>query len=266
MKIACLSCNDLSNYTTDEHLLVSELKHRGHTVETISWMADYDWETLDCVLIRTTWDYIHHSKKFMEKLELIASKTKLLNSLDVVKWNFNKRYLFELEKKGVLIVPSLLLEHSSMVNIPLDWNEIIAKPLVSNGAYLTQKISRNHVFTGGEWLIQPFLNEIYTGELSLFYFNGNYSHAVKKIPRRGSFYVQEEHGGDIRPFTPTTELIDLGKSILSKIDHSIFYARVDLVPYQGSYALMEIELIEPAIYFSKSENAARNYVDAFEIL
>ena len=113
-------------------------------------------------------------------------------------------------------------------------------------------------------MCQPFLPEIFDGELSLVYFNKQFSHALLKVPKKGDFRVQEEFGGDIIPYTPDKKVIELGDKIMSSVDDELLYARVDLVPVNGEYALMELELIEPALYFRTNENAARNFVKALE--
>jgi len=41
------------------------------------------------------------------------------------------------------------------------------------------------------------------------------------------------------------------------------YARVDLVRCKGEWALMELELIEPSLYFNLSPSSPQKFVDAF---
>lgn len=113
-------------------------------------------------------------------------------------------------------------------------------------------------------MCQPFLNQIFEGEISLIYFNKVFSHALLKVPKKGDFRVQEEFGGDIIPMNPTAELLALGEKIMKSVDDDLLYARVDLVPYNNHYAMMELELIEPALYFRTNENAAKNFSKALK--
>lgn len=274
MKILFLSCDELDGFIIDEDIAVQELTKNGHSVSTLSWNRVSDPTKFDCAIIRTTWDYMKRPEEFFSALEKISSGTKLLNDLTTVKWNIHKSYLSRLEKKGVRIVPTVFFKDSDNLNLPADWKseKFVIKPCVSAGSYKTVVLSREDITTGkyrselfpGDWMCQPFLPEIFDGELSLVYFNKQFSHALLKVPKKGDFRVQEEFGGDIIPYTPDKKVIELGDKIMSSVDDELLYARVDLVPVNGEYALMELELIEPALYFRTNENAARNFVKALE--
>lgn len=274
MNIALLSCRSLTGYISDEQLLVDELCQHGHQVELIPWDENTDWQKFDLAIIRTTWDYIQRADEFMAKLKLIATQTKLYNSAEVAQWNIHKEYLGEMEKKGTRIVPTVFFKWPGSFTIPADWkdNKFILKPCVSASAWKTMVVSREDITTGkvhadlhdGAWMLQPFLEEIKQGEISLHYFAGKFSHAIVKVPKAGDFRVQEEHGGDIISYTPSPELEKLGAQTVASIPHELLYARVDLVPVAGDYLLMELELIEPALYFRTHKDAPRNFRLALE--
>jgi len=110
------------------------------------------------------------------------------------------------------------------------------------------------------------------GEFSLFYFNGEYSHAILKTPKADDFRVQEEHGGRLQAITPEKALLAQAESTLAAItnltDEMPLYARVDFVRVSNSlasesFALMEAELIEPSLYFNMDDSAADHFADAF---
>lgn len=269
-KICFLSCQDLTGYVLDDKLAIEELEKNGqYQVSSVAWDSDADWKSFDLVIIRTTWDYHKRLHEFVEKLKLIASKTKLLNSPEVVNWNFHKGYLKELEAKGVAITPTHLFTYPGKIEIPNEWQQekFIIKPAISAGAYKTMIVTRKELESKSleaemypaDWMLQPFLTEIKDGEISLHYFHKNFSHGIIKVPKAGDFRVQEEHGGDIRPYHPDESLIKQGKDLLDKIPHDLLYARVDLVPYQGQYVLMELELIEPSLYFRTSSQSVKNF-------
>lgn len=132
------------------------------------------------------------------------------------------------------------------------------------------------LYDGLPCLIQPFVPTILSeGELSLFYFGGRLSHALKKLPKNGDFRVQEEYGAE----HTEVALCDVpagaravGDAALGALGVKVapLYARIDLValpdtieatsrqpgsPFvvadaQMGYALMEVELIEPSLYFN----------------
>lgn len=268
--ICFLSCRDVENLIVDDHLAIHEMEQNGeYKVSTIAWDDEADWASFDLVIIRTTWDYVPRHAEFLAKLEKISKLTKLLNTPEVVRWNHHKGYLKELEAKGVAIVPTMMFKYTGAISIPKDWNysKFIVKPAISATAFKTIIVSRAEVeavtfkemMTEGDWLLQPFLEDIKAGELSLCFFNKQYSHACIKIPKAGDFRVQEEHGGDIQKFEPDQELLKLAQDLVNKIPFDLLYGRVDLARFDGRYVLMELELIEPSLYFRTNPLASKNF-------
>jgi glutathione synthase/RimK-type ligase-like ATP-grasp enzyme len=124
---------------------------------------------------------------------------------------------------------------------------------VSAGAYRTLKLRPGEPLDGapeGPAMIQPFLPEVGgDGELSLFYFRGRFSHAVRKVAKSGDFRVQPEYGGHISPLTPDADVLAAADAVLAAVEEPLLYARVDLVrDLDGRPALIELELIEPDLY------------------
>jgi glutathione synthase/RimK-type ligase-like ATP-grasp enzyme len=113
-------------------------------------------------------------------------------------------------------------------------------------------------------MCQPFLPQIADGEISLIYFNKQFSHALLKVPKAGEFRVQEEFGGAIIALKPDEKLLAVGDKIISAVSDDLLYARVDLVPYENDFALMELELIEPALYFRTDVTAVDNFSKALK--
>lgn len=265
MNIVFLSCDSLAGFVVDDNLLVKELTSQGHLVTTLSWNAEADWSQFDCAIIRTTWDYMERPQEFFKKLELISAQTKLYNKLDTVRWNIHKSYLSVFEKKGVSIVPTVFFKDAENLNLPSKWkhDKVVVKPAISAGSFKTMVMSRDDIqVPSGDWMCQPFLPQITEGEISLIYFNKVFSHALLKVPKPGDFRVQEEFGGAIIPLTPDQTLLDLGDKVMNAVADDLLYARVDLVPYEYHYALMELELIEPALYFRTNEMAVKNFSKA----
>ncbi|MEZ4699755.1 MAG: hypothetical protein R2834_05460 [Rhodothermales bacterium] len=268
-----LSMDSLDGYVNDDALAIPALAAAGWSVDTLSWRApDVDWGTYDAVVIRSTWDYMEHPDAFRAALaRIVASGTRLLNPLPIVDWNLSKRYLADLEGQGVAIVPSCwgrrldepalhgLFEH-------FDTDELVLKPLVSANAKDTFRLRRGARpaieaavarFASDDYLAQPFLPAVVDeGEYSLFYFDGALSHAILKTPAPADFRVQEEHGGHIVPIHPPPHLVAQAGRILDTIESRLLYARIDLVrTSENDAALMELELIEPSLYFRMDKDA-----------
>ena len=78
------------------------------------------------------------------------------------------------------------------------WRRAVVKPVTGGGGHSVELVSRDAVRIGarcrqaaaGGVLVQEFLPEIADGELSLVYFNGIFSHAIRKRPPQGEFRGQ----------------------------------------------------------------------------
>lgn len=275
--------HSLDEFVCDDDLVVPLLNEQGITVELVDWRADCNWDQFEMVIIRSTWDYQDLKDEFLDVLGNIeASKSVLLNSADVVRWNIDKRYLKELQNMDVAIVPTTWFEGFDRDAVKsavaqLDCDELIMKPNVSANADNTFRFLKSdwsdearqnqlaQVFQERGWMLQPFVSSVLTqGEYSLFYVDGEFTHAITKTPKSGDFRVQEEHGGIIEFYEPTNDLKMLGAQILKKTAFDLLFARVDFVEHQGQMCVMEIELIEPALYFRFSNSSVKRFATAVE--
>ncbi len=270
--------DSLDGYVADDDLAIGPLAELGWEVETLSWREPLvDWDIFDAVVIRTTWDYQHDPGQFLNVLRQIeASDARLENPLEIVRWNLDKSYLRGLERDGVAIVPTLWERNYDAASFEqwhtvLGSEELIIKPSVSATAEFTYKLkafdpSLKSIFVQRPFLVQPFIASVADeGEYSLFYFAGEFSHAIAKTPALGDFRVQEEHGGVITALTPDEALLITGRFISDMISPTPLYARVDLVRGPvGELLLMELELIEPALYLRMDPGASKRFAAAFD--
>jgi glutathione synthase/RimK-type ligase-like ATP-grasp enzyme len=280
MKRCCfLSMDDMAGYVSDDELAIEPLTSLGWHVETVSWReTGVDWGRFDLVVIRTTWDYQKYPDEFIATLERIDTATRLENSLDVVRWNLDKRYLRELDSQGVRIVPTIwdgVYDKSSFDQwlAELETDEVIIKPTVSATAQNTFRLTHfdeelTAIFEQRPFIVQPFLRTVIDeGEYSLFFFKSELSHTILKSPKLGDFRVQEEHGGLITETQPSEKLLDAAQRVIRAIDQGLLYARVDLVrDHDDEFALMELELIEPALYLRMNADAPQRFAVAIDAL
>jgi glutathione synthase/RimK-type ligase-like ATP-grasp enzyme len=278
-KICFLSMDDLEGYVSDDELAIEPLNNLGWILETISWRdKTVDWNNFAAVIIRTPWDYQKFPNEFLEVLHKIdASTARLENSLKIVEWNLSKTYLRELESKGIKIVPTIWDEKLVTQTDFHRWktffktDEIIIKPLVSATAEYTYRLTEylpelTEIFTNKPFMVQPFMPKIVEeGEFSLFYFGGKYSHTILKSPKPKDFRVQEEHGGIITQVQPSKQLSAAAQKVFNQIDDKLLYARIDFVRDENNdFCLMELELIEPALYLRMDENAPRFFAEMID--
>ncbi|MBC7842628.1 MAG: hypothetical protein H7099_09955 [Gemmatimonadaceae bacterium] len=283
-RIALLTLEDRTGYVIDDELVVAELLARGIDAREIPWSdSTVDWSSFDVVIVRTTWDYHLRVDEFLETLARIEAVTLLVNARDLIVWNLDKRYLEELEARGVPIVRSLWRNGGTAaaftgVFAQLGSDEIVVKPVVSANALDTFRLRAPlsdtrldelvRTFASRSWFAQPFVHSVITdGEVSVFCFDGQFSHAVRKVPQSGDFRVQEEHGGTITSVPITDEIRRTAERVVRAVSPTPFQARVDLERLDdGSLALKELEMIEPSLYFRTHAVAASNFADAVEAL
>lgn len=280
-RIAFLTLEDRSRYVIDDAIAIEALARRGVRVDEVPWRTrDRAWSDDDAVIIRSTWDYQRDLDGFLATLASIASTgVPLANELDLVRWNARKTYLRDLAQRGVVTLPTRWGEGITPAELTalcdqLDVEECVIKPVVGANADDTFRLPRRldrstaeviaRRFSSRAWMAQPFVRSVLDeGERSLFFFDGRLSHAIRKVPRAGDFRVQEEHGGAITPFEPDAAHLEAAERVMSAIGDAPLQARVDLVRRDdGALALMELEAIEPSLYFRMHPRAADNFADA----
>lgn len=273
--------DNLQDFVCYDSLLFEPLKKIGWHAEQISWWnKKIDWAQYEFVIIRSTWDYQNNYREFLETLQNIEKQTRLENPLSLVQWNIDKSYLRDLRNKGIEIVPTEFrsgIKKGDIANYfdQFSTGEIIIKPAISANADDTFRLDRAtavhmerkliNVFKSRSHLVQPFMKNIKEGEYSLFYFGGKYSHTILKKPKTNDFRVQEEHGGVLASVTPPVELKNQAQKVIYTLDGVPLYARTDFVRSpENTFALMELELIEPSLYFNMDKKAAEKFVSAFQ--
>ena len=279
--VAILTMDSLEDFFAYDYMLDQPLLEEGWQTEHVSWRDEsIDWNRFDVVIVRSPWDYQQDAAAFLACLKRIdASKATLENSYSLMSWNLEKTYLQDLASKGVPIVPTLWLDHYQPDMIEQAFamfqsTEVIVKPVVSANADFTYRIEPakanrvlaelREVFADRALMLQPFLPAIVSpGEYSLFYFDHDYSHAILKTPKTEDFRVQEEHGGSLLSVTPTDEMYAVAESTLAALPHRSLYARIDLIETGSGLAVMEVELIEPSLYFNMDDTAAQRFTDVF---
>lgn len=254
-KVALVTYSRQPELFDGDNLLPQAFAYHGYMAEAVPWDIKVNWQSYDLVILRSCWNYHTKITQFLNWInELESLGINLLNPRNVIIWNMNKKYLLDLEKKGVNIVPTV----DNIHQVPKSWKEIIIKPFYGASSYKIRKIKREELqnYQLENTLIQPFLEEISRGEISFIFINKKFSHAVNKIPKKQEFRSQREFGGLEISITPPDTLILEAQSILKKIPSPLLYARIDGIILEGHFFLMELEVIEPYLFFEKKEKSA----------
>lgn len=283
LRSAWLTLADPGDFVIDADLGIAPLEAIGWQVDVLPWQTDsVDWGDYDAVYIGTPWDYPDNVVAFLHTLESIdASGAVLVNPLELVRWNLDKRYLRDLEARGAEIVPTVWLDGYSGSDVAgaFDaWSgeKLVIKPRVGANAADTFLLDRppagrtadelRRLFDARPCMLQPFIAAVRSeGEYSLFYLDGALSHAILKTPAAGDFRVQEEHGADIAAVTPPVALRESAEKIMHLVDPAPAYARADFVRNADDrFMLMELELIEPSLYLRMDPGAPGRFAAAFD--
>ncbi len=278
-KIGFATSAKYRNLTPGDLLAVTELRRRGHRVEPLVWSEEpADNVTCDVVVLRSVWDYHLHAERFLTWATAVGQRAIVFNHPDTIRWNADKRYIFDLLHAGLPVPNTIRLEAGGDVDLAktllqMKGGRAVIKPAISASAYETHLLDLDNaprmqtriteLLRSRAMLIQEFVPEIATrGEWSLMFFGGAYSHAVRKIPHSGDFRVQSEHGGIHMSENPTATVLEVAKRAVSQFAPDTLFARIDLVEASSGTLIMEVELIDPELFLATASHAASRLVDA----
>ena len=246
----------------------------GFEVIPHCWSDPLDAGAFDLVMPLVAWGYHKHFDAWMRVLDsLERDSVAVQNPVPLLRWNSDKRYLAELYEKGIPVVPTQVaesLDEASLDRVRRQFGctDLVVKPPVSASAYLTFRIGEGDPIPedvrGKRMMVQPWLESITTtGEWSLIFFSGVPSHALSKVPVAGDFRVQPEHGGIVTRCEAPAGAREVALAALAAAPAPALYARVDLVAGNcGSLQVIELELIEPALWLDESPDAASLFAKA----
>jgi glutathione synthase/RimK-type ligase-like ATP-grasp enzyme len=283
MRIALVTYARLPHLAADDRLLQQALIRRGHEADALVWDDPAaDWGRYDHAIVRSCWDYHERPAEFLawvDRLEQIGAR--LWNPPPLLRWNHEKGYLLELAARGVPTVPTVYLARGERADLAellsgRGWREAVVKPAVAATAFHTWRTSPeraeadqgrlDELLAERAMLVQPLMPQIASGEWSLLFFGGRFSHAVLKRPAPGDFRSQDDFGGTSELLAPPPGLVEQAARILEHAPGRWLYARVDGLLVGEVFTLMELELIEPSLFLSLAPRSAELLAESVEAL
>lgn len=274
----------------DLPILGAALDRAGTQFHVCDWDdPQVDWSSYDAIFLRSPWDYPVRSTEFLAWLDRVDQITRVFNSVEVVRWNLDKRYLTELVGAGVPVIDTRFVTSgdAGALRDVLDelGNDIVVKPNVSNGANNTARYRdaaselddmvrhvARIVATGSVAMLQAYQPAIdAAGETGMVWLNGEFSHAFRK----GAILHDEpdmDNGlfaaEDIAARTPTDAEMAVGRRVMEflrrKFGAAPLYGRVDVIPdAAGAPQVMELELVEPSMFLQHAPGADDRVANAF---
>ena len=274
--ILIATCREYPEPTPSLAALLQALSRRGVEAGLRIW-TETPVETFavaDLVLPICCWDYHADPQRFAAWIDALARRgTRLVNDAAVLRWNLRKTYLLEMAATGLAVPKTVHLPHVNVEAIAAGmrregWDSAILKPVSGQSGYGVQKLDLDNRSTwrldghGGEALLQEFQSDIGAlGETTLTFIDGEFSHAVRRRLKPGEWRANLQFGATPEAFDPSPEVVAAARLYLGAAPRPPVYARVDGLARADGFMLMELELIEPYLYFEfvpgRAERLAR---------
>ncbi|HTP39683.1 MAG TPA: hypothetical protein VMI92_08935 [Steroidobacteraceae bacterium] len=282
-RVALLTARQYREVDEDLAPLAEALPAAGLEAHICCWDEAQDWSAFDLLLLRSTWDYMSRQAEFLAWAERASRAAPLANPLDTVRWNIDKHYLGALAGAGVPVIPTVFLEPGDDAALAIerflagnDCAEFVLKPAVGVGSIDAQRHARAARATalahasrlldaGRSALLQPYLARVDAeGESALVFFGGEFSHSIRKaaLLRAGSGAAGSTIAPEtIHARTASADELAVARQALAGIPAGVpLYARVDLLrDAAGQSRVLELELIEPSLFFAHAAGAAARF-------
>ncbi len=289
-KVALITADAARARDEDLAPLLAACASTGLDAEVVSWnTANLDLSAFGAAVLRSPWDYADRLDEFLAWCGRAAAQTRLLNPLEVVRWNTDKHYLADLGRAGIACVPSTFVEPDEDARDATaafladhgDAAEFVAKPAVGAGSRDARRFARDEsgaatahatrlLAANRSVLLQPYLARVdQRGETALMYFDHVFSHAIRKGPLlpRGGAATQELFAPEaITQRIPTALERHLGDAVVAAVAarfprHApLAYIRVDLLRDDDDRpCLLELEVVEPSLFFAHGAGSADRF-------
>lgn len=275
----------------DMPLLIDACRAIGLPVRVCAWDdARVGWAGFKAILLRSPWSYADRLPEFLRWCERAAASAPLFNPLPVVRWSLDKSYLLDLAACGVPIVPTVVVAPGSDAALAVKkflaahpaTGEVVVKPAVGAYSKGVQRFVRSredeaaqHILelfrSGCAVVLQPYLESIdRAGETDLTFFDGAYSHAIRKEPLLmadgtvsvPTFECRSARVADDAEQAVARAVHEAAMRHLG-LDRPLLYARIDLVRGDdGRPLVLEAELCEPSLNLSFAGGSAGRFARA----
>jgi glutathione synthase/RimK-type ligase-like ATP-grasp enzyme len=259
----------------DQAPLVQALGEVGVQAMVLPWddrEAQPGFAAARACVLRSTWNYVQNYQQFLPWVDWCAGVTTLWNPAPVVRWNSHKQYLLELESRGIPIVATRLHRQGATVaveELAAQGADLVLKPAISAGSFGTMRSTGDHtagathlaaMLGARDMLVQQYQPSVDDyGERALIFIDGQLSHAVRK----GARFAGQSENVSPQAVPVADDERALAARVLAAAPGPLLYARVDMVrDTTGQPRLMELELIEPSLFFGRHPPSAARFAAA----
>jgi glutathione synthase/RimK-type ligase-like ATP-grasp enzyme len=278
--VALVTSESFPKLPEDDRLTLPALADEGIRAVPAIWSdPSVDWSSFDAVVVRAPWDWYRRPDEFTAWLGAIdRPDVRAWNPASLMGAHLDKTYLRTLERRGARIVETTWIARETSFDLRAWFREqrierAVVKPSLSANAHRTVRFDAGsldeasavlaQILTTGDAMLQPYAQEIEQGgELSFVFFGDELSHVVEKRPRAGDFRVQAEHGGASVRIDAPSSLAAQASGVIALLPARCLYARVDGVVRGDELFVMEVEIVEPELFFRYDSGAPRRYARA----
>jgi glutathione synthase/RimK-type ligase-like ATP-grasp enzyme len=259
-----------------DECLAAALRARGHTVHAAPWNGDFaPFARAAAVVIRATWDYHDAPGAYLAWLDRLDPR-RTFNLPSLVRWNLAKTHVLDLAERGapiprtraVAATPEAIA--TALDDLALD--DAVIKPLVGASGFGVERVARGREAEAlrratarkatDRVLVQEFLPAIAEGELAGVFFDGAFSHGLRRVPAAGEFRINSQYGGRMQAAALPPDVIARMTEVLALLPERPLYARIDGVVQEGRFVLIEVEVNEPGLGLDHAPGAGERFADA----
>lgn len=230
MTVVFATCDLRPLVAHDDEPLAGALSDLGIAVVPIPWTEIDPAGVVDAwpIVLRSTWDSHRMPTMFAAWLAALDESGRVvMNPPAIARDNIDKIYLRGLAAAGIPIPRTLWIDRPDAAGLTQILGDegrdaAVLKPRIAATAYGTFLIS----------------SETDPPEADL------------APARAGDFRLQQDFGGSVVETTPSAAVHALASQVMALVAEHCTYARVDIVEADRGPLLMEVELIEPELYFT----------------
>jgi glutathione synthase/RimK-type ligase-like ATP-grasp enzyme len=274
--IVLVTCRAWPDLSVSDRCLAAALQARGHRVEAAMWNGPFEpFAAAAAVVIRSSWDYHEQPDAYRAWLDRLQPE-RTFNLPALVRWNLSKAHVLDLGARGARVPRSRIVaaEPEAVAGAleTLGLAEAVLKPLIGASGFGVERVRR-----GGEAvalarararkpteqvLVQEFVTGVEQGELAGVFFDGVFSHGLRRLPAPGEFRINAQYGGRMEAATLSDEVVATMTTVLAVLPAPALYARVDGLAGDAGFTLMEVEVNEPGLGLHLAPGSADRFADA----
>ena len=219
--------------------LATALRARGCVVESAPWNGPFEPFTQGVVVIRSTWDYHEAPDTYRAWLDRLDAR-RTFNPPSLIRWNLEKTHVLDLGRRGapvprsvpVAATPAAIARALETLGI----DHAVIKPLIGASGFGVERVVRGREREALERatarkptdrvLVQEFLPAIAAGELAGVFFDGAFSHGLRRVPAAGEFRINSQFGGRMLAASLSDDVVTAMAAVVALLPERPLYARL----------------------------------------